>query len=281
MINVILKDIVRLQDTREGVSMRHSLRSKVAKVMRKSLSKKMLGLIKVWHFHITLYFRKIINWGLKHHCLCCDSHIRFFKNRQCPICMSSSYHRYLFYFLRRDSTLKKKLKVFETSPMVFFHKYFSTLSGWKYISADIKAPNVTYHLDYNKPLPFPDDSFDLILCSHVLEHVEKDQEFMTELRRILNNKGKAFFLVPLDYNCEATIEDKNAIVHNQGKGLHNRGMHWRLYGRDIVDAFRSAGFDVKVEKCSDIFSDRDILRYGLNKADILFLCEKEKGGSDN
>jgi len=53
---------------------------------------------------------------------------------------------------------------------------------------DICSPDVVW--DLNKtPLPFEDNTFDLILANHILEHVDKWWECFVDMGRILKNGG--------------------------------------------------------------------------------------------
>lgn len=45
-------------------------------------------------------------------------------------------------------------------------------------------------------LPFPDETFDLILATDIIEHVDEDAVAVKEIRRVLKNKGKALITVP-------------------------------------------------------------------------------------
>lgn len=51
-------------------------------------------------------------------------------------------------------------------------------------------------------LPYPDQTFDLVICSHVLEHIPDDKKCIQEIHRVLKNNGTAFILIPLNTNPE-------------------------------------------------------------------------------
>ncbi|MDQ6693477.1 MAG: class I SAM-dependent methyltransferase [Chloroflexota bacterium] len=68
-------------------------------------------------------------------------------------------------------------------------------------------PDVVWDLN-NRPYPFPDDTFDVIVCEHVLEHLQDVISVMEELHRILKPRGRAWVRVPhfssLNFNTDPT-----------------------------------------------------------------------------
>ena len=77
--------------------------------------------------------------------------------------------------------------------------------GVHYVSGDLSyGPGRAVRFDLTA-LPFGDESFDVVYCSHVLEHVPDDALAMREIRRVLAHGGKAIVMVPLKGNN--TYED--------------------------------------------------------------------------
>ena len=120
---------------------------------------------------------------------------------------------------------------------------------------------------------YHDSSFDFILCSHVLEHIPNDQQAMAEMYRILKPGGTTIIQVPLQdtptYENPDIITAKERLIH------FGQSDHVRIYGLDIKERLETAGFQIHVEKCSDIFSAREIDYYGLDKTEILFVGYKQ------
>ena len=54
-------------------------------------------------------------------------------------------------------------------------------------------------------LIFPNNSFDLIICNHVLEHVLRDDLAISEIYRVLKKNGMAFLMVPVDNTLEKNL----------------------------------------------------------------------------
>ena len=95
-------------------------------------------------------------------------------------------------------------------------------------------------------LPFEPSSYDLIVCSHVLEHVPDDRRAMKELRRVLRPGGLALLQRPIDFEADSTVEDPDESDPDERTRRFGHTDHVRKYGRDIEDRLRTAGFDVSV-----------------------------------
>lgn len=67
----------------------------------------------------------------------------------------------------------------------------------------------TVHLDRD-PLPYADNSFDLITCTEVFEHVENYRAILREMRRILKPGGRVIITTPNVLN--ALSRWRNVIV---------------------------------------------------------------------
>lgn len=122
-------------------------------------------------------------------------------------------------------------------------------------------------------IQYPDDSFDVIYCSHVLEHVQEDVKAMRELRRVLKPDGWAVLLVPI--TAETTYEDPAVVDPRERLEKFGQEDHVRRYGWDYIDRLRSAGFNVEMFRVSDLASDADALRLGLGQAaGEIYCCRK-------
>jgi ubiquinone/menaquinone biosynthesis C-methylase UbiE len=143
-----------------------------------------------------------------------------------------------------------------------------------YISADLLSPRAMIKMDITD-IQFSDDYFDAIYCSHVFEHVPDDRKAMREFYRVLNPDGWAILLVPI--SGEKTVEDASVSDPSERLRLFGQEDHIRMYGRDYIDRLHEAGFTVKIEKVSELFSTYEIERMGLTTGcgDIYF-CTKHQ-----
>jgi SAM-dependent methyltransferase len=138
------------------------------------------------------------------------------------------------------------------------------------VTMDLTAPSVSVHTDITR-MPFPDASFDAIICSHVLEHIPEEQAALRELRRVLRPDGWALVVVPLMLNDRPTYED-STITTAQGRlAAFGQEDHVRTYGTDAELRVARSGFDVRTIHHYDHISGEDVAKYGL-VAEPFFVC---------
>ncbi len=144
--------------------------------------------------------------------------------------------------------------------------------GEGYVTADLFADNVDLKMDITD-IQFPDNSFDFIYCSHVLEHVPDDRKAMREFRRVLTARGMAVLLVPI--TAEKTIEDPSIEDPSERLRLFGQDDHVRRYGPDYLSRLKEEGFTVEVIRGEDFLSSTEIEKMGITKgAGELYICRK-------
>jgi SAM-dependent methyltransferase len=142
--------------------------------------------------------------------------------------------------------------------------------GLRYVTADLDPAGVDLQLDLTA-LALPDDAFDAVMCSHVLEHIPDDAAAMRELRRVTAPGGWCLVMVPLDITRETTYEDPAVVAPEDREREFLQHDHVRLYAPDIADRLRAAGFDVEIVRPEDL-GPGAVERAGLLPADLMFLC---------
>lgn len=118
-------------------------------------------------------------------------------------------------------------------------------------------------------IPYDDNTFDLIICNHVLEHIPTDIDAMKELCRVLKTGGKAVLQVPISKNSGQTFEDFHVIEPKQREMIFGQFDHFRIYGQDYVNRLEASGF-----KVNRINISKEFAKNGLNMDEDLFICEK-------
>jgi SAM-dependent methyltransferase len=136
------------------------------------------------------------------------------------------------------------------------------------VYGDIANPE--HYLDVTE-LPFGDASFDVIICSHVFEHVPDDTTAMSELLRVLAPTGWAILDAPVDDSRQLTDEDPSVTSASQRRKRLGQWDHVRLYGRDYPDRLRAAGLEVDIDP--EPHTPNEKARYGLRTGhDHIYLC---------
>jgi SAM-dependent methyltransferase len=120
-------------------------------------------------------------------------------------------------------------------------------------------------------MDLPDASFDLILCSHVLEHVPDDRAAMRELRRVVSDGGLCMVLVPYRPGVP-TYEDPSIRSPLDRMVAFGQQDHVRIYGSDLPGRLREAGFEVEDRTAAELFDAETIERCELDGSEHFFLC---------
>ena len=148
-----------------------------------------------------------------------------------------------------------------------------------YVSADLLRDDVDVKLDITNS-HLADERFDMICCSHVLEHVEDDRAALREIYRMLKAGGTALIMVPITE--EVTFEDPEVTSPEEREEKFGQSDHVRAYGRDFVDRVAEvAGAHMSVVRPEDILDRDSLLRMGINDlAGEIFLMQKPPAGGE-
>ena len=196
------------------------------------------------------------------------------KNALAPDSMSLERHRLLWVFLKEKTNFfDSKLKFLHIAPEFCFIKIFKKMQNLKYITGDLISPWADYKFDAHD-IPFPDQSFDVIICNHVLEHVKDYNKVMQEFYRVMKPNGWGIFQVPIDYNNEKTMEDKNITDPKEREKLYWQSDHLRLFGLDYAQKLRKNGFKVSEYNLTKELNPDLVARYALPKDEVIYFCEK-------
>ena len=128
------------------------------------------------------------------------------KNALCPGTLSLERHRLLWLYLDRETNfLSSNLKVLHVAPEQVFYKKFKKLKNWEYFTFDLNSPIADIKGDLIST-NFKNEYFDLIICNHVLEHIEDDKSALDEMYRILKYNGISILQVPINVKRENIIK---------------------------------------------------------------------------
>jgi len=192
-----------------------------------------------------------------------------------PSTLSLERHRLLWLYLTRETDFfSKPLKVLHVAPEQAFYKRFKKQKNLTYITTDLYSPLADVKADLCA-LPFEDDSFDVIFCNHVLEHIPDDAQAMRELYRVMKKGGWGIFQVPQDVNRVHTFEDDTITDPAERTRIFGQYDHVRVYGLDYFDRLRQVGFEVEEIVYSTHFTAEEIERYRIVPQEILPLCKKQ------
>ncbi len=165
----------------------------------------------------------------------------------CPFCRSLPRHRMICAWLDTQVSSMKNKKVLIFAPEYSVLLYLNR-KNLICVTADLFAKDVDLVIDI-QAIDLPNNSYDYILCNHVLQHVPNDQVALKELKRILNVGGKIEITVCQDFSLGSTIFSKDIISKEDKMKIYGQPDYCRLYGGDFEQIMQKSGFKV------DIFSE--------------------------
>lgn len=236
------------------------------------LKNKIMGLLSTTRY-ATSVFISIVKPIEKKHCTCCG-HTGMFStagsppryNARCRYCGSFERHRLMMLAdTKFDFFSDKSVLHFAPEPVVTDIVKKRTKN---YISADLEEGIADKVFDIEN-IDNNNDQWDVILCLHVLEHVDDDKS-LSELYRVLKDDGVLLIMVPVIEGWEHTYENK-LVKTEEGREKHfGQSDHVRYYGRDIRDRIQKKNFTIEEYTA---YGD-DVIKHGLIRGEKLFICRK-------
>lgn len=229
------------------------------------------------------FIRQIVYFGFPYYCPICRRRIHrlkdyspAYRNVECPHCNLHPRHRLMWLYLTHGNRRligSAPLNLLHFAPEPAFTRLFQNQPNITYLSADISPQQAMVQMDI-RTIPVPDESFDAIFCSHVLEHVDDDRSAMRELLRVLRPGGWAILQVPIDVRRKVTLEDPAIQSPGDRERHYWQSDHVRLYGTDYQERLESVGFKVTVDRYALSFSEGEIRRFGLERGEGIYLCTR-------
>ena len=193
-----------------------------------------------------------------------------------PGTLSLERHRLMWLYLKNETDFfRTPSKVLHIAPEQAFYKRLKKMNNLEYLTADLYSPLAEVKADITH-LPFENNSFDVIFCNHVLEHVKDDYSAIQEMFRVMKSGGFGIFQVPLDSNRTITFEDDSITNAEERTKIFGQYDHLRIYGMDYFDKLAQAGFVVKTMAVKQQFSEKEIEKYRLDRNEILPVVFKSR-----
>jgi SAM-dependent methyltransferase len=195
------------------------------------------------------------------------------RNKGCPICGSTDKERLLYLYLKNlFKTLNKNTRVLHVAPeepikKILKENYLINYTAGDYFASGYNYSSDVMHLNIEQT-DFLNDSFDIVICCHVLEHVNDDNKAINEIHRILSNNGIAILQVPISLLLDNTLEIKEFRSENLNNILYGQEDHLRLYGKDYFTKIKNAGFEVIQEQI------KNANNFGIESNEFIIVARK-------
>ena len=193
---------------------------------------------------------------------------------KCPVCHGCDRTRMMALYLEHQLGVgERQLDVLHVAPEYGLYLWLKRRKGVRYTGSDIDARRYRHIGNMRTAnlmnMPFESNAFDVVICSHVLEHVPDDFQAMRELQRVLKPGGTALLLVPLAMDGAGTDEDASVTDPVERNRHYGQWDHVRLYGKDdFLQRLSQAGFEVSTFSPFEAMPD-EAERLHLNPSEIL------------
>ena len=225
---------------------------------------------------------RVIERGDSRYCPCCKSHLRRFKpygeivvrpEAMCGVCGSVERDRLMHLFISQKTDLfdGRPKRLLHIAPELTMRALFQSADNIDYLSADLSDVSAMEKMDITD-ISYSENTFDVIYCSHVLEHVPDDRKAMREFRRVLKPGAWAILHVPI--NADVTFEDPSVTDPKERERLFGQFDHVRRYGPDYADRLAESGFAVEKHQYADELGADVAKQCGLEPSETVFLCRK-------
>lgn len=269
-----------------------TLKCRIIKFIKSIVPKKKREMIK-------LLISKARFFGFKFRCPFCNSYLANFLaagynypvletkrvigagyrlTAQCPVCHSLDRERLIYLFLlNKTKIFDEDLKLLHIAPEYRLEAVFCEKKKIDYLTADLNSNSTMVKMDVTD-IHFPNESFDFIICNHVLEHVVDDRKAMSELFRTLKFGGYAILQVPMSLSLEDTYEDHSVVTPGEREKAFGQADHVRIYAKkDYKNRLEQSGFMVKEFdwSCDDENFGGPSNKFGLIDNETVFFATKQ------
>jgi methyltransferase family protein/glycosyl transferase family 2 len=197
----------------------------------------------------------------------------------CPACHCNDRDRHLWLYIEAANLLADapEMRILHIAPEAMLEPKIVALAPLEYVAGDLVPHHERHRRIDVEALEFDDDHFDLIICNHVLEHVDFPPRAIAEFYRCLAPGGHVIAQTPyspiLRRNLETTTSESEGFVTY----YFGQDDHARLFGLDLIDDFHGAGFTGEPLEHTTLLGDLDPEAYGVNPVESFLLFSKPSG----
>lgn len=196
------------------------------------------------------------------------------NNCICPCCGSGDRNRWLYYVIKNKTNISNMYgRILHFAPEREIVKYIKENPNIDYYTGDIK-PGRAMHVTDITDIQYKDDTFDYVICNHVMEHIPDEEKAVYEIKRVLKQSGKWIFSFPICTDMK-TYEDKSITLPDERLKAYGQKDHVRLYGYDFAERFEKFGLRLQIYTPQNELDNMQIDKLGFIKDDIIIIAEKQ------
>jgi len=211
--------------------------------------------------------KRIIGAGRRDNCIC-------------PRCYSTDRDRLIYLYLTHFTNISTEHnRMLHVAPSGSLKALLSTIPNLEYQEGIKHHEGFYYSKDISiidiRKLDIEDNTFNIIFCNHVLEHIQEDLQAMKELYRVLKPGGWALLQVPISRVLKETYEDFSITSEKEREEHFGQFDHVRIYGSDYPKRLEKAGFTVELINLNIGWEIADIEKYAINTEETLYIAHKK------
>ena len=196
---------------------------------------------------------------------------------ECPWCGAHDRERHLLMYMCATSLFDSlpNMAVLHFAPERRLSQLISATNPMCYIKCDLYPQASDIEKIDILAIPYPAESFDLVIANHVLEHVADDLSALVEIRRVLKPGGYAILQTPYSANLHHTWSDPGIDTDIARLQAYGQEDHVRLFGQDVFERFSSTGLEPCIGTHDQITPEYNSEKYGVNAKEPFFLFRRQ------
>ncbi|TDM08995.1 MAG: SAM-dependent methyltransferase [Ideonella sp. MAG2] len=202
---------------------------------------------------------------------------------QCPHCGCTDRDRHLWLYLHTIGVVQqlRGASMLHIAPEIRLEPKFATLGLAAYIRGDLFPSRPGVQKVDVEGMSFADESFDLVMCNHVLEHVNSPERALAEFYRCLKPGGVLIAQTPYTPLLKKTFEMHHNPEGDFKRVFYGQDDHVRLFGSDIASYFHAAGFRGELYPHEAVLAHCEREALGINPREPLFLFSKPPSAAND
>jgi SAM-dependent methyltransferase len=198
-------------------------------------------------------------------------------NFECPRCGAHDRERHLLMYMQASGIMNELpgMRILHFAPERRLSPHIAASAPVTYIKGDLYPATPDVRRVDIEAMPFEDETFDMVIANHVLEHVDDDMRALAEIRRVLSPGGAAILQTPYSPVLQYTWSDSGIVSDEARRQAYGQEDHVRLFGRDIFERFSSSGLRACISTHGALLADHDARMLGVNPREPFFLFRRD------